>query len=205
MGERASEKGVLTFQVRCGLVILAILYLCLAISSRVYIKHLDGTYSGNNTVFSLVWTTAMEATHKKGEEVEQLREAYHYLTWPQERARIKQRLIPLLHQQINLVPYEADAWELLSSLEFSGRESETYQLWIFRQLLYRGAWDHSNVYANSYYCLYFDSKLSQLEQQSCRSVYKGLPMHLPVSRIAKRVGVDATVLGQVLARHGLKE
>lgn len=89
---------------------------------------------------------------KNRARLSQLRHAWHYMTFPSERKRIAEELVPLLKSELNHFPYDSSLWFDLFLVSLDVDPDNALALWAHQRFERLAGWQTKTWLASMQFC-----------------------------------------------------
>ncbi len=154
-------------------------------------------------VFGNLTELSSEVARRRKIKTQQLFKRLEYMVWERERKSLAIELSQLLQDDINLAPFNAQAWRDLTFVtKFSSMPMEQ-RAWVLERAVILSKWNVAELTKLTHHCVNEYRAFQQSAEALCDGLIRQLSTntHLPV--LAKQLGVPPTVLVSVLEAEGL--
>lgn len=182
-------------------IVLALLF-CIAISysSTTTYRDLKRGLTSQDSRFNLLNSKRKMSILSISAQINSLQSELNFMVWPIERKKLLEQLNVALRQQINFNPYHGETWLALHGIDIQLAKPRAEQIWSLQQALKFNAWNRKYVYRQTYYCLYQNEFLFVAARRLCNSVFVQIPWQKNNDWLAKKIGVDRTVMENLRAK-----
>ncbi len=180
-----------------GIVLLFFSIAVAKLSTSPSIDSRDGV-----AIFSKTQGSAVDEIERSS-KFKEVSKQLEFMVWKRERQALVSELTGLLHDEINIKPFDAALWRDLSFVYKHADVSQNDRAWVLQQAATLQKWNIPARTILAHHCVNEYAAFQQSAERLCDELIRALPLTTGVANLARKVGVSQITMQSVLEQEGL--